>query len=313
MKVNKRWTISKTPTTIVLESQIRNFNRLSARFFVIPIEYLPFRQVLSLKFMNRILGSLTLLLLFTLSDLLAQDRVGAHPFTFGEELSFEVSYGWINLADAKMQISKRAQDQNDKPHYKIDVYGKTKGAATIFGKVNDNWGTYLDVETNLPSVSYRHIEEGKYRKHEFVHFDQKNKKATMKLFDRENRNLKESKDFDLPGQVQDLVSAFYYLRTQNLKDLKQGESIVIRGFFDKEIYNIKLIYEGTETLDTNLGKKETYIFSPQLPKNKLFRGEFPVKVWVTKDQNKIPVKIKANLFIGSLNLDITSAKGLRNN
>ena len=262
--------------------------------------------------MKRIFGSLILLILFSLSDLSAQDLPGNPAFTFGEELSFEVSYGWLNLADAKMQISKRAQQQNEKPHYKIDVFGKTKGAATIFGKVNDNWGTYLDVQTNLPTVSYRHIEEGKYRKHEFVHFDQKNKKATMKLFDKENKNIKETKDFDLPGQVQDLVSGFYYLRSQDLRDLEQGEMIEIRGFFDKEIYNIKLIYEGTETLDTNLGKKETYIFSPQLPKNKLFRGEFPVKVWVTKDQNKIPVKIKANLFIGSLNLDITSAKGLKN-
>lgn len=313
MKVKKQWTISKTSSTIVLECQIRNFNRLSARFFVIPIDYPPFRQVLSLKFMKRILGSITLLIFITLSNLSAQGFAGNSPFTFGEELSFEVSYGWLNLADAKMQVSKRPQDQNDKPHYKIDVYGKTKGAATIFGKVNDNWGTYLDVETNLPSVSYRHIEEGKYRKHEFVHFDQKNKKATMKLFDKENRNLKETKDFDLPGQVQDLVSGFYYLRTQDLKNLKEGEAILIRGFFDKEIYNIKLIYEGTETIDTNLGTKETYIFSPQLPKNKLFRGDYPVKVWVTKDQNKIPVKIKANLFIGSLNLDIISAKGLKNN
>ena len=263
--------------------------------------------------MKRIFGSLTLLFLLSLSDLSAQERKDSAPFTFGEELAFEVSYGWLNLADAKMQISKRAQDQNNKPHYKIDVYGKTKGAATIFGKVNDNWGTYLDIETNLPSVSYRHIEEGKYRKHEYVHFDQKNNKATMKLFDKDNRNLKDTKNFDLPNQVQDLVSGFYFLRSQDLRDIKPGEAIFIKGFFDKEIYNIKLIYEGTETLDTNLGKKETYIFSPQLPKNKLFRGEYPVKVWVTKDQNKIPVKIKANLFIGSLNLDIISAKGLKNN
>ncbi|WP_373400770.1 DUF3108 domain-containing protein [Algoriphagus halophilus] len=73
------------------------------------------------------------------------------------------------------------------------------------------------------------------------------------------------------------------------------------------------MYEGTEKLETEIGEKETYIFSPQLPKNKLFRGEYPVKVWVTKDQNKIPVKIKANLFLGSLNFDIINAKGLRNN
>ncbi|MCE7054441.1 DUF3108 domain-containing protein [Algoriphagus sp. AGSA1] len=264
--------------------------------------------------MKRILGTLTLLLFLTFAGLSAEGQNSTPPpYIFGEELSFEVSYGWLNLADAKMQISKKPHEQNNKPHYKIDVYGKTKGAATIFGKVNDNWGTYLDIDSKLPSMSYRHIEEGKYRKHEYVHFDQENNNATLELFDRENKNLKETKKFDLPGHVQDLVSGFYYLRAQDLSKMKAGDTIIIRGFFDKEIYNIKLIYEGAETLNTNLGKKETYIFSPQLPKNKLFRGEYPVKVWVTKDQNKIPVKIKANLFIGSLNLDIVTAKGLKHN
>lgn len=135
----------------------------------------------------------------------------------------------------------------------------------------------------------------------------------MELYDKDNKRLKEKKEFDLPGQVQDLVSGFYFLRTQDLRHLKEGESITIKGFFDKEIYNIKLIFEGTEKIETKLGVKDTYIFSPRLPKNKLFRGEHPVKVWVTKDHNKIPVKIKANLFIGSLNLDIISAKGLKSN
>jgi hypothetical protein len=165
----------------------------------------------------------------------------------------------------------------------------------------------------LPYQSYRHIEEGKYRKHELVYLDQKNKKARVELYDKENRNLKEAREYDLKGEVQDLVSGFYYLRSLDLSNLKPGEVIQIRGFFDKEIYNIKLIYEGTERIETNLGEKETYIFSPEIPPNKLFRGTYPVKVWVTKDQNKIPVKIKANLFLGSLNLDIISAKGLRNN
>lgn len=232
-------------------------------------------------------------------------------FTFGEELTFEVSYGWLELAEAKLQVAKRAVQEGTKAHYKIDAYGKTKGAATIFGKVNDNWGTHLDTGSLLPSLSYRHIEEGKYRKHEKVYFDQEKKLAKMELYDRENKNLKEVKEFNLPGKVQDLVSGFYYLRTLDLSKLRKGETITITGFFDKEIYNLKLIYEGKEEIDTNLGKQETFVFSPQIPKNKLFRGEYPVKVWVTTDQNKIPVKIKANLFIGSLNIDIAEAKGLR--
>ncbi|MFC3417204.1 DUF3108 domain-containing protein [Algoriphagus hitonicola] len=254
-----------------------------------------------------------LLLFFLLPTLGLTQQAPTVPFTFGEELNFEVSYGWINLADAKMQVSNQPHIHDQKPHYKIDVYGQTKGAAALFGRVNDNWGTYWDGDTRLPKISYRHIEEGKYRKHEKVFFDQKNRKAKMQLFDRENKVLTEVKEFDLPGQVQDLVSGFYYLRSLDLRDIKAGDYVTIKGFFDKEIYNIKLIFEGTERIKTELGEKDTFIFSPQVPKNKLFRGEYPVKVWVTQDQNKIPVKIKANLFLGSLNFDIISAKGLRYN
>ena len=262
--------------------------------------------------MKTVFGTVLLLLAAT-SFVWSQNDPENSAFTFGEELQFEVSYGWLNLADAKLQVNRRAVTEKSRPHFKIDAYGKTKGAATIFGKVNDNWGTHIDTSTLLPSLSYRYIEEGKYRKHEKVHFDQKNRNARMELYDRDNRTLKETKEFKLPGNVQDLVSGFYYLRAMDLTNMKKGQVITITGFFDKEIYNLKLIYEGSEELETSLGLKDTYIFSPLIPQNKLFRGEYPVKVWVTKDQNKIPVKIKANLFIGSLNIDISSAKGLRNN
>lgn len=234
------------------------------------------------------------------------------PFTFGEELHFEVSYGWIALADARLHISKKAIFENSQSYFKIDAFGKSKGAVTIFSKVNDNWGTHLNTQSLLPRLSYRYIEEGRYRRNEKVYFDQVNKKATLELYDRENKKVKEVKVFSLSGTVQDLVSGFYFLRSMDLSALRKGQEVVIRGFFDKEIYNLKLIFEGTEALETNLGKKETYLFSPRIPKNSLFRGEFPVKVWITKDVHKIPVKIRANLFIGSLDIDITTAKGLKN-
>jgi len=313
VKLDKHDVQTKQVYPIVLDRQIRNFNRLLASFFVILDKKPRIRQVLSKKYMNQIRFYLFFASLVIHLPLWAQDSPKNLAYTFGEELNFEVSYGWLDLADAKLQISRRAHIQGEIPHYKIDVFGKTKGAATIFGKVNDNWGTILNSETLLPYQSYRHIEEGKYRKHELIYFDQKNKKAKVELYDRENKNLKEAREYNLMSEVQDLVSGFYYLRSLNLSKLKPGEVVLIRGFFDKELYNIKLIYEGTEKIETNLGVKETYIFSPEIPPNKLFRGNFPVKVWVTKDLNKIPVKIKANLFLGSLNLDIVSAKGLRNN
>lgn len=312
VKLTKDKGITKIMGAIVSKYQIRIFNRSNDSFFRNTFRIDEKLSGIVRHQMKTIFSSLFLLLLLSTSAL-CQSNGGNSAFTFGEELQFDVSYGWLSLAEAKLQINKRVITENSRPHYKIDAFGKTKGAATIFGRVNDNWGTHIDTSTLLPSLSYRYIEEGKYRKNEKVFFDQKNKKATMELYDRDNRTLKETKEFKLPGQVQDLVSGFYYLRSMDLTNLKKGQEILITGFFDKEIYNLKLIFEGTEKIETSLGLKDTYIFSPLMPANKLFRGDYPVKVWVTKDQNKIPVKIKANLFIGSLNMEISSAKGLRNN
>lgn len=311
VKVTKDEGITKVVRPIVSEGQICIFNQSNGPFFRNTFQI---HGKLSgiVKHQMKAAFIALFLLFISITIALGQNGPKNSAFTFGEELQFEVTYGWLNLAEAKLQISRRVINEQSRPHFKIDAFGKTKGAATIFGKVNDNWGTHLDTGTLLPSLSYRHIEEGKYRKNEKVYFDQKNRKAKMELYDRDNRTLKETKEFKLPGQVQDLVSGFYYLRSMDLTNLKKGQTILITGFFDKEIYNLKLIYEGTEEIQTSIGLVDTYIFSPQMPQNKLFRGDYPVKVWVTKDQNKIPVKIKANLFIGSLNLDISSAKGLRN-
>jgi len=256
---------------------------------------------------------LFLALLLCIKIAFAQNSQGEDlPFTYGEVLDFEVSYGWLNLADAKLEIHRKPEYVNNREHMRIDAYGKTKGAAKVFGKVKDNWGSILNPVTMLPIQSYRHIEEGNYRKHEVIDFGQEAKVAYTTLYDRDNKNVKEKRFFNLPGQVQDIVSGFYFLRSKDLRALKSGETIVIQGFFDKEVYKIQLIYEGRESLETVFGIQETYVFSPKIPKNKIFRGDYPIKVWVTQDENKIPVKIKANLFLGSLDLDLVSAKGLKN-
>ncbi|MFD2202554.1 DUF3108 domain-containing protein [Shivajiella indica] len=233
-------------------------------------------------------------------------------FHTGEELTFKVSYGFLDAAEAKMIIAPQVMFIDNKPTYKIDVYGETLGIFKLF-YVKDNWGSYLDTTKIIPYQSYRHIEEGKYRKHEQVLFDHEKNKAHVMLYDRENKHLVDTKEYKIPSNVQDIVSGFYFLRTMDLKKLKKGDSVTLTGFFDKEVYHLKLLYEGKESIKTKIGSFETFVFSPVIPKNKIFRGEQPVKVWVTNDNNKIPVKIKAKLVVGSLDMEIIDTNGLRNN
>lgn len=233
-------------------------------------------------------------------------------FQKGEELLFKVTYGFFDAAEARMVVNPEISTINEIPAYKIDVFGQTLGVFKLF-YVNDNWGSYLDTTKIIPYHSYRHIEEGRYRKHERVNFDHKKKNAHVKLYDRDNQNVIDTKDYKIPAQVQDIVSGFYYLRTIDFKKYKPGDTIHLVGFFDKEIYNVKLIFKKKEWIETSIGKFESYVLVPEIPKNKLFRGDQPVTVWVSGDKNKIPLRIKAKLMIGSLEMEIMEAKNLRNN
>lgn len=231
-------------------------------------------------------------------------------FTKGEELTFKVKYLFFNAAEAKMTISKTIYQIQDRPTYKVDITGRTLNIFKIF-YVKDNWGTYIDTAKMIPYISYRHIEEGDYRKHEQINFNHQRKTASVNLFDRDNRKVTEKTFHDIPTGVQDIVSGFYYLRTMDLSGLKKGEAIKLAGFFDKKLHNINLTFEGKDRIKTKIGDFDTFIFSPTMPGNKLFSGEDPVKVWITDDKNRIPVKITANLVVGSLNMEITKAQGLR--
>lgn len=235
-----------------------------------------------------------------------------NAFQKGEELHFKVTYGFFDAAEAKMVVNPEISLLNNQPSYKIDIYGHTLGIFKLFS-VNDNWGSYLDTAKIIPYKSYRHIEEGSYRKHENVLFDHLNKNAEVRLYDSNNKNLISSNNYKIPSNIQDIVSGFYFLRTLDMRKYKNGDIIYMVGFFDKEVYNIKMVLKKREWIDTNLGKFHCYVLVPMIPKNKLFRGEHPVTVWISDDNNKIPLKIKAKLVIGSLEMEIMEAKNLRNN
>ncbi|MBD8491159.1 DUF3108 domain-containing protein [Echinicola sp. CAU 1574] len=243
------------------------------------------------------------------AQLMAQTE--SKPYKKGEELTFKVKYLFFNAAEAKMVIDNEIHQINDRPAYKIDVYGKTLSIFSIF-KVKDNWGTLMDTAQNIPYRSYRHIEEGGYRKHEIIDFNHEEKTATVKLYDKENRKLTKTTEHDISPEIQDIVSGFYYMRHLDLEKLNKGDVISIKGFFDEKTYNLKLIFEGKDKISTKLGNFETFVVSPIMPSNKLFSGENPIKMWITDDRNRIPVKIEADLVVGALNMEITEAKNLRN-
>lgn len=230
-------------------------------------------------------------------------------FRRGETLNYRLHYGFINAGEAVMEISDKIHLVNNRPCYQIDVQGKSTGMFDYILRIRDTWGTYMDTSAMLPHRAYRYIEEGKYRKNETTDFDHFKDSAVVKVFDKKNSNLEKSKkSYRIPENSQDMISGYYYLRTFDYNKMAVGQIIDLSGFFEDTNYNFKVRYLGREVLDTDLGKMKAIILQPMMPENDLFDGEDAIKLWISDDKNKIPLKVQAEMFVGAVEIDITGYK-----
>jgi hypothetical protein len=223
----------------------------------------------------------------------------------GEKIKYRVHYGFITAGEAELAVDKKIHTLNGRPCYKIDVTGRTTGLADKLYDVKDVWGTYLDTGAVVPHRFYRYIKENSYRKNEVVDFQQLNNRAVVnEMADNNKRKVEKTQAFEVPQHVQDLVSGYYYFRTIDFNKYKKGDVIKLDAFFDDEIYNFNIRYDGKERIKTELGKVDAIVLTPHMPDNELFDGKESIQIWLSDDEVKIPLKIKAKMFIGAIEVDI---------
>lgn len=259
-------------------------------------------------------GSFLLLLLSGFVD----DRNEIYPpvknesFTRGETINFKMTYGFFTVGKGSARVDSKYYRINDRDCFKVDVYGKTVGMVDWVADVDDNWGAYIDTVALLPHQFYRKIREGNYKKDEWTNFDHVNKKIEVKSLNNKTGKFKNPKHYDAPAQVRDMIAGFLYLRVMDFSKVKVNDTVTVAGFFEDEFYKMKIVYKGKQTIKLKIGKVRALIFKPVMPKNKIFDGENSVTAWFSDDKNRIPLKIDAQMFIGSAGVELTSYSGLKN-
>lgn len=233
-------------------------------------------------------------------------------FGKGEVLSYRVNFGFFTVGKASTVIDNKVFMMNNRPSYKVDVFGETSGMVSWITKVNDQWGAYIDTAALVTHVSYRKIREGNYRKDEMVTYDHEKKQAEVKVLDKKTNVYGTPKYYQTPDNVRDMVAGFLYMRVIDFNKHQKGDTLSISGFFEDTAYNMKIIYAGKDKVNTKLGKIPCHKLVPVMPDNKLFDGENSVTCWISDDGNRIPVKIQAKMFIGSTGIELVGIKGLRN-
>ena len=228
-------------------------------------------------------------------------------FKPGEWLKFRIHYGILNASYATLHLT--SDTIQGVPVYHVVGRGRTTGFASIFFKVDDTYESYFSKKDGRPYRFIRNISEGGYTKDMEIDFDHGTGRAVL-----HDKKKGEKMSFDINGTVQDLVSGFYYLRNYyDVDDLVEGESIELNMLYDDDgIFRFRLKYLGTEVLKTKFGKVECLKFRPYVQSGRVFKEQESLSLWVSNDKNKIPIRIEADLAVGSIKADLDGFNSLRN-
>jgi hypothetical protein len=224
-------------------------------------------------------------------------------FKQGESLKYSVYYGPIRGGEAVLEVRAGAYD--GKPANHLFLRGKTVGMANMLYNVNDIYQSFTNPRTDLPYKAIRDINEGRYKHYSEQIFDHWTRSdSTIVTSTKAGKVL-------APKNSNDILSAFYYLRNQLIwKPIKVGDTLSVQTYFTDEVYTLKVRFLGYENIKLKIGTVRAMKFMPIVITGRVFKSQDDMLVWFSADNNFLPVRIKFDIFVGSVYCDLIGYKGL---
>ncbi len=238
---------------------------------------------------------LIIIIFFSYFELEAQSKHAI--FKDKEYLKYEMSYGWITGGVASLTLNKTTFE--GKTVYHVKAVGRTVGIANAVFKVEDIYESYFNTVTCKPYKSKMSLKENKYRNYNEVWYDHESKTLHSK---------KSGKHDIKVDDIFDIVSSFYRLR-QSVGKLYKGQKIVIHTYFHDEPWDMVVIYKGIEEIKTKFGRLKCMKFKP-LVEEGTFESKDALDIWISADKNRIPIRVKMKLFVGSFKTDLVEYKNI---
>lgn len=240
------------------------------------------------------------------------DSCQASNFTFqnAETLTYKIFYNWNFVWLSAGEVTFKVFDEGNQYHYQ--AYGKTYPSYEWFFKVEDQYDSWVNKATLLPNYSERSVSEGNYHIFERISFNQSTKKMSVWRAPQKGGEEKKT-EHNVTDCVHDVLSSLYYLRNIDLTDPQTGNTAPFRIFMDQAEYPLKLRFKGRENNKNvhNMGRYKTLKYQPDVIAGSVFNENTKMTVWVSDDENRIPLLIESPVSVGSVKMVLKSYWGLR--
>jgi len=247
------------------------------------------------------------LLLLTLCQPLQaaeEGMLGKRPFEVGERLTYDISWLNITAGTAVMEVAKmegKMEGNAERAFAKLVGTAQSRPIITKFFPVDNRVESEVDLGTLVPEhMTFRRREGKKKEDIEYVFLQKEGKVIAVR------GGITEA--LPIPAGTQDIISCLYYART--VLPMKPGASLAMNVYHDKKNRPVDVRVEAIETVDTPWGKLETARLLVIMPFHGLFMNQGNIRVWMTTDDRRTPVRMKAKVVIGSIMADLTDGMPL---
>lgn len=232
-------------------------------------------------------------------------------YAVGEKMVFKFYYNWKALWLSAGEMTFRAQntDFQGRPAIHLRVDGSTYKSYEWFYKVRDVYESYISPVTLMPYRFQRDVNEGGFIIKDQYDFDYVRNKVYT--FDYRKEPFKRD-TIDIHPCVHDVVSAIYHARNIDYDAYKPGDKIPVNVFIDGKVYDLYIRYMGKKRIKTKMGQFDVLVLKPLMLRNEYFAGGEEMTLYVTDDENKLPVRIESPLTVGWVKVDLIGYSGLRN-
>ena len=243
---------------------------------------------------------LILLILITQIAAKGQSRARTTVYKPGEMLRYQIYYGPFKGGEVLMTLEPSEFGGREVLHAK--GIGYTTGLADKVFRIYDVYQSFMDPQTGLPVKAIRDISEGSYTYYNEVLYDRDSNMVISQL----------SGKHEVPPGIMDIVSVIYKLRdTMQTASFRPGDILRMDTYFGDMVYPIEVRYSGSEIINTLMGRFHALKFYPVSEPGRMFKNDDDITVWFSNDRNFIPLRVRLNMLVGAVRIDLIEYEGLR--
>ncbi len=239
---------------------------------------------------------------------------GSLAYEAGEHLGYAVHYTWgmINTDVGFATVDLDTLRFNGLKAFQVLVYGKTVRWYDRIFRVREDFRSWFTADGLVPLKFSRDTREGKYVARNRFNYIWDAPEPYIDVDAYSSHSGQRSLTVPLDHCTFDLPALFFMARNMDFDSVVPEERYPMTFAIDDDVYNVYFILKDRENLKIRgLGTVKTIKFAAKLLAGTVFTGEEDMMIWVTDDDNRIPVYFEAPILVGVASGKLTEYSGLK--